>query len=87
MFKIRLSPKAKKQLKRISRRHQFALGQIFEDLKDEPFLGKPLTRDLTGKFSYRVSVFRIVYKISEQDRIVNILSAGLRGTVYKRIRR
>lgn len=83
MFKVKLTERGKKELKQISRQHQITLGYIFEELKENPFLGKPLARELTGKFSYKVSVFRIIYKISEKDKIVYVLTAGHRGKVYK----
>jgi len=83
MYKVKLTAKAKKELKQISRRHQLALGQIFEELKDYPNLGKPLGRGLKGRFSYRINVYRIVYKVNEKDKIVFILTAGHRGKVYK----
>ena len=82
MYKVKLTAGAKKELKQISRRHQFALGQIFDELKEYPFLGKPLGRELTGKFSYRISVYRIVYKVDEKDKIVYIITAGHRSTAY-----
>lgn len=84
MYKVKLTAKAKKELKQISRLHQLALGQIFDELKEYPFLGKPLGRELTGKFSYRVNVYRIVYKVDEKDKIVYITTAGHRSTAYRK---
>lgn len=86
MFKVKLTAKAKKELKQISRRHQLALGQVFDELKEYPYLGKPLGRGLKGRFSYKISVYRIVYKVNEKDKIVYILTAGHRATVYQRRR-
>ena len=84
MYKVKLTAGAKKELKQISRRHQFALGQIFDELKEYPFLGKPLGRELTGKFSYRISVYRIVYKVDEKDKVIYITTAGHRSTAYRK---
>lgn len=83
MFKVKLTAKAKKELKQISRRHQIAFGQIFEDLKEDPYLGKKLVKELKDRFSYRVGIYRIIYKVSGKDKIVFILTAGHRSTVYK----
>lgn len=82
MYRISVSPKAKNQLKSIKKSHQNALALIIEDLKENPFLGKPLTRELTGKYSYRVGVFRIIYKINQDDKIIQILTAGHRSAIY-----
>ncbi len=83
MFRLKLTTKAKRELKNISHRHRIALSNIFEEIKDDPSIGKPLTRELTGRFSYKVSVFRIVYKANKKDRIITIITGGHRATVYK----
>ncbi len=83
MFKIRLTQKARKELQQISRAHQLAIGRILEDLQDNPHEGKALTRELTGRFSYRVGIYRIIYKVQEKDKIIYILTAGHRSRVYQ----
>lgn len=82
MFKVKLTAKAKKELKNLSIIDKLRVGEIIEELKDEPFVGKSLSRKLTGRFSYRVGVYRIIYKINETDKIVNVLSAGHRSLAY-----
>lgn len=83
MYKIKLTARAKRELKNISKLHEEAISSIFEELKNDPLLGKPLTRELTGKFSLRVGVYRIVYKINKKDKIITILTAGHRATIYE----
>jgi len=82
MYRLIISPRAKKHLKDIKKENQEAVKLAIEDIKEDPSIGKPLFRELLGKFSYRVGVYRIVYKINEQDKVVNILSARHRGVVY-----
>lgn len=82
MYKLRITDRAEKELKKISLSHQEAILAAFEVLRDDPYLGKPLTRELTGRYSYRMGIYRIIYTINEQDKIVSILTAGHRATVY-----
>ena len=82
MFRIIILPKAQKQIKGIKKIYKQAIKLAIEEIKDDPFVGKLLSRELTGKFTYKVSVYRIIYKINKEDKIVNILSAGHRSTVY-----
>ena len=83
MYLIIISPKARKRIKEMSRRHQEIIGEIVKELQEDPLsMGKPLTRNLTGRFSYRIGVYRIIFKINLEDKIVNILTAGHRATVY-----
>ncbi len=82
MFKIKLTAKAKRELKNLSKADKLSMGEIIEELKEDPLIGKPLSRELIRKFSYRTGVYRVIYKINQEDKIVEVLSAGYRGTVY-----
>ena len=62
---------------------QKAIILALTEIKDDPFLGKPLTRELSGRFSFRVGIYRIVYKVNLKDKIIDILTAGHRATVYE----
>ena len=83
MYKLRISSKAEKEIKGILHRHQRAIVLALVEIKEDPFLGKPLTRELTGRFSFRVGVYRLVYKVNMEDKIIDILTVGHRSTVYK----
>jgi mRNA interferase RelE/StbE len=83
MYKIKLTRKAKRELKNIKQLYQAAIYSAFEEIKEEPYLGKPLTRELTGRFSYKVGVYRIIYRINEKDKIIQIITAGHRATIYE----
>lgn len=82
MYRLIISPRAQRHLKDIKKENQEAVKMAIEDIKEDPLTGKPLSRELTGKFSYRVAVYRIVYKVNQQDKVVTILSARHRGVVY-----
>ena len=48
----------------------------------EPESGKPLKEELTGLRSYRISRFRIVYRVSSK-KIIDIIAVGPRKTIYE----
>ena len=83
MYRLIISPQAQKQFKNIKLTHQQAVKLSIEDIKEDPNIGKHLTRDLADRFSYKVGIYRIIYKVNERDKIIYILSAGHRATVYK----
>jgi len=83
MHELRIFKQAGREIKIISRRHQKALLEVLNEIRENPFAGKPLNRELTGKYSYRVGVYRIIYKINKKDKIIFVLSAGHRNKVYK----
>ena len=81
-YELIVSPKAENQLKKISRVHQKALIETFGEIVEDPLLGKPLSRELTGRFSLRVGTYRIVYKVDQIDKRVIVLRIGLRPKLY-----
>ncbi|MDP1722454.1 MAG: type II toxin-antitoxin system RelE/ParE family toxin [Candidatus Gottesmanbacteria bacterium] len=82
MYNVKLTARAKRELKNISKRHKVAIASMVEELTDNPFVGKPMTRDLTGKFSLRVGVYRIIYTVNKTDEIIHVITAGHRSIVY-----
>jgi mRNA interferase RelE/StbE len=48
----------------------------------EPESGKSLKNDLEGLKSYRISRFRIIYRISSKE-IIEIVAIGPRKTIYE----
>jgi len=48
----------------------------------EPFSGKALLDELSGLRSFRVSSFRIIYKIKEPERI-ELVAIGPRERIYE----
>ncbi len=83
MFEVRIFPKAERQIKQIKKIYQTPILSTLEELKENPFTGKALSRELTGKFSYKIDSYRIIYKVNKKDKVVEILSAGHRSTVYE----
>ena len=73
MYKLHIANKAKKELKKISHLHKLAILSALAEIREDPLMGKPLARELTGRFSFRVGVYRIIYKVNERDKIVEIL--------------
>ena len=82
MFKIKLTAKAKKELRTISNFHKQAITSALEEIKEYPNMGKPLRKELYGKFSYRVGVDRIIYRINKRDKTILVITAGHRFIVY-----
>ena len=82
MYRLIISPQAQKELKKIKRAHQPSIRLLIEEIREDPKVGKPLNRNLQGKFSYRLSVYRVIYKINQKDGIINIISVGHRAKIY-----
>ena len=82
MYKLLISSRARKDIKKLSKKYLSPVVEALQEIKENPLLGKPLTRELSGKFSYRVGVYRIIYKVNSKDKFVFVLTVGHRSTVY-----
>lgn len=81
-YKLLISTRAKNALKAIPKSYQQTIILALEEIQEDPLIGKPLTRERTGQFSYKVGVYRIIYRINKRDKIIQVLSAGHRSNVY-----
>ncbi|MFC1877554.1 type II toxin-antitoxin system RelE/ParE family toxin [Thermodesulfobacteriota bacterium] len=55
-------------------------------LKDNPYEGKPLERELSGYFSLRAKRYRIIYKINTEEQHIEIHYVGHRKDIYQLFR-
>lgn len=83
MYRLKLTARAKKELRNLKKTHQEALTTVLEEMKEAPLAGKILTRELTNQYSLRVGVYRLIYRINKKDKVVTILTAGHRAAIYK----
>jgi mRNA-degrading endonuclease RelE of RelBE toxin-antitoxin system len=59
---------------------EFLLGPLVENPHR---VGKPLARELSGLWSARRGAYRIVYRVDDDTRTVQVLRIGHRADVYR----
>ena len=62
------------------------IREKIEVLRDNPYLGKNLQRELSGYYSLRVKRYRVIYKIKESDTKIEIHFVGHRKDIYELFR-
>lgn len=82
MYRLKITPRAKRNLRNIRQNYQTAIKLTLEEIKQDPSIGKPLSGDLTGRYSERIGVYRIIYQVNQVDQTVTIISVGHRSKVY-----
>lgn len=61
------------------------LDNCFGELEKDPLYGiniKPLTGKLKGLYRYRVGDWRVIYRISRETKVVEIIAILPRGNAY-----
>ncbi|WP_457590415.1 type II toxin-antitoxin system RelE family toxin [Geoglobus sp.] len=58
------------------------LAKAILKLEENPYLGKPLSYDLSGLRSLRVGKYRIIYEINENEKKVILMAVSHRKKSY-----
>lgn len=85
MYKIILLPNAREFLEKLSKSDKSILVRIsraIDSLQQDPFQGKPLKYESKGRYSLRVGVYRIIYRVDRKVIVVYVLDVGHRRNVY-----
>ncbi|MBA3724393.1 MAG: type II toxin-antitoxin system RelE/ParE family toxin [Candidatus Levybacteria bacterium] len=81
-YQIKFPERVKKQLKTLKVIYQEEVISALKEIQENPLQSKPLERELTGIFSYRVGIYRILYTVNQQNKIIILIRIGHRATVY-----
>lgn len=57
--------------------------RAIEQLAQEPHTGKRLERELAGYLSFRAKRYRVIYRVDESSRTVEIHYVGHRRDIYE----
>jgi mRNA interferase RelE/StbE len=81
-------PSARRDLNRLKEAAVSAVLETIDHIADAPQrMGKPLRFELEGLWSARRGLYRVVYRIDEGKRLVQIITIDHRADVYRRARR
>jgi mRNA interferase RelE/StbE len=82
-YRVRYTPTAAQSIRHLHPSIKQAIREAIRSLSSDPFQGRPLTFELTGFRSLRISRYRVIYRTQEADRAVEIHLAGARKDIYE----
>ncbi len=82
-FRIRFTPVAAESIRHLHPSVKQAVREEIRGLAADPARGHPLTSELTGFRSLRVSRYRVIYRVHERSRAVEIHLVGPRKEIYE----
>jgi len=71
------------QIRSLHPRIKPVVKRRIQELKDNPFTGNALEKELSGYRSIRAKRFRIIYKILQKENAVQIHYVGHRKDIYE----
>lgn len=86
-YKVVLTEKAKKQLKKLDKHiSSLLVGWMEKNLEgcsNPRQHGKGLTGDKSGQWRYRIGIYRLICEIHDEEITILVLEAGHRREIYE----
>jgi len=77
------SETSRKQIRKLHPQIKPVVKSKIEKLQENPFSGKWLEKELSGYLSLQAKRFRVIYKIRDDDKTVEIHHVGHRKDIYE----
>jgi len=84
-WRLVVTPKVQTTLRVLPPQTKRYVREALEELRKDPWSGKPLRDQLAGLFSLRTRRFRIVYRIERNLVTVIVVGFGHRKTIYEEL--
>lgn len=82
-FKIIYSETSRRQIRKLRPGLKPLVKSRIEQIPSQPHIGRPLERELAGYLSLRAKRYRIIYKIKEDEGIIEFHHIGHRKDIYE----
>ena len=83
VYRLLYSETSREQIKSLHPQIKLTVKSHIKILKDNPYVGKVLERELSGYYSLKMKRFRVIYEIDHQNHIVQIHYVGHRKDIYE----
>ncbi len=83
-YRIRFTQEAARRIRKLDSTVKERIRKAIKRLSEHPELGKRLTGLLSGRWSYRVGDWRILYKVRKSELFILVLTVGHRREIYKK---
>ncbi|MBI3540970.1 MAG: type II toxin-antitoxin system RelE/ParE family toxin [Deltaproteobacteria bacterium] len=82
-MKLVYAQEAKTRIRALSPDIKKGIKESLEKLAKDPYLGKPLQRELIGFWTLAFKRYRIIYKLDSSKIHLNIYTIGRRENIYE----
>ncbi|HXV64690.1 MAG TPA: type II toxin-antitoxin system mRNA interferase toxin, RelE/StbE family [Vicinamibacteria bacterium] len=85
-FGVRYTPEAAGRIRRLHPDIKKHIRTAIDGVLESPLGGHALQNELSGLRSYRVGNYRVIYRIHDTERAIEILLVGPRRDIYEELR-
>jgi len=86
-MRVRFTPEATRLFSHLHPENKKWIKSALQELRKAPYLGHDLQEELSGFKSYKSKRYRILYKVNDDEQILEIYYIGRRQDVYEQFRR
>jgi len=86
-LRIRFTPEAIGLLSKIHPENKKLIKAAIKELRQDPHSGNDLEEELSGFKPYKIKRYRILYKMNEEENVIEVYYIGHRRDVYEQFRR
>jgi mRNA interferase RelE/StbE len=82
-YKLLYSETADRQIRKLHPHLKSLIRSKIEKIREDPYIGKSLERELSGYLSFRTKRYRIIYRVLEGEKVIQIHHVGHRRDIYE----
>jgi addiction module RelE/StbE family toxin len=86
-LRIRLTPEVTRLLSKLHPESKKLIKSALQKLRQAPYSGHDLQEELSGFKSYRSKRYRILYRINEEEQVIEVYYIGHRIDIYEQFKR
>lgn len=83
MFRVELTNRAEKDLKRLDKIYQGKVSKYIDLLGINPLVGQKMSGEFRDSYRIKIPPLRIIYTPDFEKKIIWVRTIGFRGGVYK----
>lgn len=84
-YRVRYTPEAASRIRKLHPEVKQEIRDAIRKLQDSPLTGHSLQQELFGYRSYRVRSYRIIYRLNDEERTIDVAFIGQRRNVYEEL--
>lgn len=86
-YRLTYSQTCRKLIKKLHPEVKSALKNEIEKLSAAPLVGKPLIEELSGYYSLSYRRYRVIYRVDDQRKVIEVHFVGHRRDIYEDFRK
>ncbi|MBA3612222.1 MAG: type II toxin-antitoxin system RelE/ParE family toxin [Nitrospirales bacterium] len=84
-YRVRYTQEAAGRIRKLHPEVTQEIRDAIRTLQDAPLTGHSLQQELFGYRSYRVRSYRIIYRLNDDERTIDVVFIGQRRNVYEEL--